>query len=406
MASEDPRMPAPLVAVRARPTWPWPVAATGPVLVGIGVAIGPTDGDNLLFAAILGSIVAVSVVVGAMLTSRVPGNPIGRLILASGVALAGSVVAQSIALSGVAAGAPLELIAVAAIAVNTGLTGSIVVVLIVIPLVFPDGRLLSARWRWVLVLAALALGASFLAQLLGERQVAIGGVSNPFYVPALRPVLDVLDAFASWTSVVGFGAAALAVLIRYRRGDVVERQQLKWLIAVAAVAAVAFPVAYIVPAPAITQVAFLVGLLALLALPVAIAIAVLRYHLYEIDRIISRTIGWAVITGVLGAAFVVLVVGLEALLQGQTQGETLAVAASTLAAFGLFQPVRRRVQAAVDRRFDRARYDAQRTADAFAERLRDEVELDVLAAELQRTVEAAIRPSAAALWLPSRDVSA
>jgi uncharacterized membrane protein YdcZ (DUF606 family) len=186
----------------------------------------------------------------------------------------------------------------------------------------------------------------------------------------------------------------------------VERQQLKWLIAVAAVAAVAFPVAYIVPAPAITQVAFLVGLLALLALPVAIAIAVLRYHLYEIDRIISRTIGWAVITGVLGAAFVVLVVGLEALLQGQTQGETLAVAASTLAAFGLFQPVRRRVQAAVDRRFDRARYDAQRTADAFAERLRDEVELDVLAAELQRTVEAAIRPSAAALWLPSRDVSA
>ena len=406
MAREDPPMPAaPSAPAPARPTWPWLVAAVAPALLAAGVAIGPMDGDNLLFAAILGAIVAVSVVIGAMLASRVPANPIGRLILASGVALATSVVAQSVALSGVARGAPLELIAIAAIIVNSGLTGSIVVVLVVIPLVFPDGKLLSARWRWVLVLAALALVASFLAQLFGEREVAIGGVQNPFYVPSLQPVLDVLDALASWTSVVGFGGAALAVLIRYRRSDLVGRQQLKWLIAVAAVAAIAFPVAYIVPVAAVTQVAFLVGLTALLALPVAIAIAVLRYRLYEIDRIISRTIGWAVVTGVLGAAFVVLVVGLEALLQGQTQGETLAVAASTLAAFGLFQPVRRRVQSAVDRRFDRARYDAQRTADAFAERLRDEVELDALAAELQQTVDAAIRPSVSGLWLPERSTA-
>jgi hypothetical protein len=158
----------------------------------------------------------------------------------------------------------------------------------------------------------------------------------------------------------------------------------------------------VAPTSVVTDVAFLIGLLAMFALPVAIAVAVLRYRLYEIDRIISRTIGWAVVTGVLAAAFAVLVVGLEALLQGQTQGETLAVAASTLAAFGLFQPVRRRVQRAVDRRFDRARYDAQRTADAFAERLRDEVELDALTAELQQTVDAAIRPSVSGLWLPER----
>ncbi len=403
MAREHPPVPEePSAAARSRPRWPWLVAVLAVALLAVGVAIDPVDVNNLVFAAIVAAIVAVSVSVGALLTSRVPENPIGRLMLASALALAATVIAQSVAVAGAARGAPLELIALAAIVVNTALTGSIVVVLVVIPLVFPDGRLLSARWRWLLILIALAVTGSFLAELFGQRDVAIGGVQNPFYVAALQPLLDVLDAMASWTSVIGFGGAALAVLVRYRRSDLVGRQQLKWLIAVAAVAAVAFPVAYIVPAPAISQVAFIVGLLALLALPVAIAIAVLRYRLYEIDRIISRTIGWAVVTGVLAAAFVALVVGLEALFQGQTQGETLAVAASTLAAVGLFQPLRRRVQRGVDRRFDRGRYDGQRTADSFAERVRDEVELDALTAELQRTVEAAIRPASSGLWLPDR----
>ena len=109
----------------------------------------------------------------------------------------------------------------------------------------------------------------------------------------------------------------------------------------------------------------------------AIGIAILRYHLYDIDRIISRTVSWAVITAVLVAVFVGGVLGLQAALAGVTQAPTLAVAASTLAAFALFQPIRGRVQRAVDRRFDRARYDSQRTVDAFADRLRSNVDLDV-----------------------------
>ena len=116
----------------------------------------------------------------------------------------------------------------------------------------------------------------------------------------------------------------------------------------------------------------------------AIAIAILRYRLYEIDRIISRTIAWAVISGVLVGAFVTFVIGLQATVAEVIGGETLAVAMSTLAACALFQPVRSRVQHAVDRRFDRARYDARRTADAFSERLRDSVDLEALAGELQR----------------------
>ena len=191
----------------------------------------------------------------------------------------------------------------------------------------------------------------------------------------------------------------------------IERHQLKWLIAVAVVAAIAFPFAFIFESTGLADLGFLIGLLALFALPVVIAIAILRYRLYDIDRIVSRTIGWGLVTGMLVALFAVLVIALQGLLaaltQGLvaefTQGQTLAVAASTLVAFACFQPVRRRVQRAVDERFDRSRVDGQRTADAFAERLRDEVNLESLAAELERTVVGAIRPTAAALWLPERE---
>jgi hypothetical protein len=138
-------------------------------------------------------------------------------------------------------------------------------------------------------------------------------------------------------------------------------------------------------------------------MPLAIGVAILRYRLYDIDRIVSRTLSWALISAVLLAVFGAVVVGLQAALTDVTQGETLAVAASTLVAFALFQPLRRRVQGAVDRRFDRARYDAERTAAAFAERLRDEVDLATLTGELQATVAAAVRPREAAVWLPSRE---
>ena len=134
-------------------------------------------------------------------------------------------------------------------------------------------------------------------------------------------------------------------------------------------------------------------------MPVTIGIAVLRYRLYEIDRIISRTIGWALVSGILVAVFAGVVVALQTVLAGITQGETLAVAASTLVAFAIFQPVRRRVQSAVDRRFDRARYDAQRTVDTFAEHLRSEVDLGRLRSALVVTADRAVRPVGAAIWL-------
>jgi hypothetical protein len=231
-------------------------------------------------------------------------------------------------------------------------------------------------------------------------------MENPFGIAGIEPFLDALDQLPDAAGVLFFLGGIASVVIRYRRGSSVERQQLKWLIAATAFAVSAWClviVGGVIGAPVVTTIGWLGGLLAFALLPVAIGIAVLRYRLYEIDRIVSRTIAWAVVTGALVSVFAAGVVALQAMLARVTQGETVAVAVSTLVAAALFQPLRRRVQRAVDRRFDRATYDAQRTVEAFAERLRDEVALDAVVADLHETVGASIRPSSFGLWLrPAR----
>ena len=397
-----------------RRRWPWVVAAASIVIFALSNLTdtgAEADPGWTAITAMFGGIIAAFVVVGALLSVRVPANPIGLLVLGSGVSLTATFTLGTFSVVAAERQLPVELITTAALVNDIGLIVPIVVVLIGVPLIFPDGRLLSPRWRWIVVLVVAALAATALASLLGPEPIGSVEVPNPFEVPALAPLAEALDTFSSWSSVIGFGAAAMAVVIRYRRGDDVERHQLKWLIAVAVVAAIAFPFAFIFDGTAVADLAFIIGLLALFALPLVIAIAILRYRLYDIDRIVSRTISWGLVTGVLVTLFAILVIALQGLLaaltQGLvaefTQGQTLAVAASTLVAFACFQPLRRRVQRAVDERFDRSRVDGQRTADAFAERLRDEVDLESLAAALEHTVVGAIRPTAASLWLPGRD---
>ena len=393
-------------ARRSRPAargWPWLVAVASLLVFALSNLLYPSADADPAFTLMFSGIIGAFVFVGALLVARVPGNPIGYVMLGSGAFLATTVLVGTLAILGAARAtlAP-EIVAIATIVNDLGFIVAIVGIMVGIPLIFPDGRLLSPRWRWVVALVVFGVAADAVSQLLGPGPIGEGGVPNPFAVPALYPLAELLDAVAS-TSVIAFVFAVLAVVVRYRRAGETERHQLKWLIAVAMVATVALPVAFLVPDGLIAEVALGVGLLATFALPLAIAIAVLRYRLYDIDRIISRTIGWALVTAMLVAAFGVLVVGLQNLLTGVTQGETLAVAASTLAAVALFQPVRRVVQGAVDRRFDRASYDARGTADAFAERVRDEVDLDALAGDLVGTVTGAMRPSAAWVWLPTRD---
>jgi hypothetical protein len=175
-----------------------------------------------------------------------------------------------------------------------------------------------------------------------------------------------------------------------------------WLIAVTALAAASLPFAFVGGTLGLTvaaNAAWFVGFFAIAALPIAIGIAILRYRLFEIDRIISRTLGWAIVTGVLVAVSAGAVVLLQAALAPFTQENTIAVAASTLVAFALFQPLRRRVQRVVDRRFDRARYDGEQTVQAFSGRLRHETDLAHAASALLTTTRDAVHPMSVGVWL-------
>jgi hypothetical protein len=184
------------------------------------------------------------------------------------------------------------------------------------------------------------------------------------------------------------------------------RQQLKWFLAAVALFAALLPLSFIdteFMAEVNGFTPFDVTAMSSIALiPLAVAIAILRYRLYAIDRLISRTVGWASASVVLAGVFVVGLVVLQALLAGITQADTIAVAVSTLVAAALFQPVRRRIQAAVDRRFDRVNYDSERVVAAFTGRLRNELDLDALIEDVGRVAGSTVRPSSTAIWLRVR----
>jgi hypothetical protein len=233
--------------------------------------------------------------------------------------------------------------------------------------------------------------------LFNDRERPERLLPNPITLGGLvGDAVDFIDDILITPLLITFIVLAFAsVLARFAGSSGVERQQVKWFLA--AVALLACTVLTIQVTGVDRQ-----GPLAYLAftfLPIAIGVAVLRYRLYEIDRLISRTIGWAIVTGLLVAAFAVLVLGSSAVLEPLTGGNTLAVAGSTLIVALLFAPLRGRVQGAVDRRFDRSRYDGERTLAAFGERLRDEVDLPTIRADVLATVETSVRPSRVGLWL-------
>lgn len=278
-------------------------------------------------------------------------------------------------------------------------------------ILFPNGRPPSPRWRVALVLIVMnsalgllttavdpapAIAFPPLAALLGERVAA--GILGTLQVIAFVTLLGLVVA----------GGAALVV--RWRRSRGVERQQLKWvafaggLLAFALVGAFA---AYFSPlrtldpeAPyPVTMFGGAPFAFALVMMPVASTVAIVRYRLYDIDLLINRTLVYGATSAAIAVAFFVDIVALQALLRPLTAGSDVAVAASTLVSFALFQPVRRRIQGVVDRRFDRSRYDAARTLESFADRLRDEVDLDALRADLLGAVSRTVVPAHVSLWL-------
>jgi succinate dehydrogenase hydrophobic anchor subunit len=277
-------------------------------------------------------------------------------------------------------------------------------------LLFPTGRLPSPRWRPV----AWALVTGFVVTLISQglkpgSLVDYSGEQNPLGTPALRPVLGPLEQLVRVLVIGGIIGAFASLAVRLRRSRGRERQQLKWFVYVALVGIVAiFPLGALLgpligqlPSSYGTVLGFLLNpwLLAPVALAVTVAAAIVRHRLYDIDRVINRTLVYALLTLLLGAVYTAGVFLLGRLLApGDGQSE-LAIAASTLAVAALFRPARRQVQRAVDRRFNRARYDAAKTVAAFSTRLRDEIDLDTLSTELLAVVNQTVQPTQVSFWL-------
>jgi hypothetical protein len=357
------------------------------IFLGLSLA-QPSDGSVLLWLPI----VVLFVLIGALLWARVPMNPIGPMFLVAGILIVGSTGFGTFASFGSAASPPWLGSDVAETLGNILFFYPIVIALIGIPLLFPDGHLPSPRFRLIGAIAVVAIAAWTIGATVGQGSDS-GSPTDPVVLLA---------------TIVGFLGAVGAVVVRFRGGDPIQRQQVKWLLADAALAAVVFPLAFSNPDPdsatnpGLALALWLMAISTLLLLPVVIGIAILRYRLYDIDRIVSRTVAYALLTGVLATAFGALVVAFSTVLARFGQGTSIAVAISTLVVFAIFRPLLHVIRDRVDRRFNRAHYDAARTTEAFANRLRDQVEILAVTADLDATVRAAVRPTRLGMWLRPR----
>ena len=344
-------------------------------------------------------------VVGAVLASRRPANPVGWLLLGIGLVVACRALAGEVALHALAGSARPASGVWGAWFIYWSLSllfpGGLLTFLL---LLFPSGRLLGPRWRAVGWLGAVQSLFYILVNWFDPGAIVVSGlpaVRNPTGVRGWFNVApDGLFGTVAWLSAwVCLLLAAVSVFIRYRRSAGEERLQLKWF-AYAALSSVVVLVA-LVPVASLGsagQAAYDVAIVAAvgLALPLAIGVAVLKYRLYAIDKIISRSVSYGVVTGLVVGIYLGCVALLTDVLP--VRG-SVGVAAAVLVAAALFNPLRRRVQAVVDRRFDRARYDAERVVAQFSVQLREQVDLDVLGADLLGVVHHVLAPEHLALWL-------
>lgn len=348
--------------------------------------------------------------VGALLVVRIPWNPVGWLLAAAGVLLevlfAGSAYGWAAL---VRAPGSLPYGEVGAILGN-GIFPLALGCLVALLLFFPSGRGLGGWWTWAERSIIGLIVSIELIELFADRPLELSGpLATPGSVSTFIPNPLALHGAAgsaisalsfmgdSWT-IVAVLAGPLSLFTRYRRSSALERAQIKWLAYIGTLAFVLLVASSFIRGD-VSNWLWAGGVVALGLLPVAIALAIFRYRLYDIDLLIRRTLVYGALSAVLLTAYVGGVALFEAVLAPFTSGSGIAVAVSTLAVVGLFQPVRRRIQNAVDRRFARSRYDAAHTLDSFASRLRDEVDLDELRADVLGVVGDTLRPANVSLWL-------
>jgi len=268
-------------------------------------------------------------------------------------------------------------------------------------LLFPDGQPPSSRWRWFAWISVLLFLVGTILEAISPGPLAgHGPIQNPLGIEGIRNVVSEVHALI-WLLVL---VTAGSVLIRFRRARGVERQQLKWFTYTVAVAAGSGTLAYIgseaISVHWLWLMGFILMVVGFVSLPIAMGIAILRYRLYEIDLIINRTLVYGLLTAILVLFYFGSVTALQYLFSLLTgQGNTLAIVASTLAIAALFNPLRRRIQGFIDRRFYRRKYDAAKTLEAFGIRLRDETDLEKLCEDLGEVVDETMQPSHISLWL-------
>ena len=387
--------------MRGRWTWVvWSMLAFFVAGYGVGVPLSVANGkfeqDSSLLLAF-----AAFMVVGAVIVAHRPGNAVGWIFSAIGLLTAIGVLATEYAAyaSRTRPGSPPGVV-LAAWYSSWWWYPTLVLVLVFTPLVFPTGRLLSTRWRPVAVAAGVGTAVIItLSALQPTLQNEDDPVRNPIGLAGIPdPEEGTLGAVLFGLLVVCAAAAAISVVLRFRRSQGVERQQLKWF-TYAATLMVLFMLLSDFLLPQSGVVDALYGFVVALV-PVAAGVAVLRYRLYDIDRLINRTLVYGLLTALLGLVYAGVVLILGQVFGGVTEDPPgWAVAGATLAVAALFQPARRRIQAVVDRRFNRRKYDAAKTIQAFSTRLRDEIDLDTLSIELLAVVDQTMESTRVSLWL-------
>ncbi len=339
-------------------------------------------------------------VVGAVIVAHRHGNLIGWIFVAIGLlAVTGLLALEYAIYAYITRPGSLPGVALAAW-YSWWWDPMLILILVFTPLLFPTGRLLSPRWRPIAVLAAVT---TTVVAVLHALQPTITLQNRDYSIPNPLGLAGVPDPDDSPVGAVLYGiflvcgvAAMVSVVVRFRRAQGVERQQLKWFTFAVVLVVLAQPVTdYLFPG--IGSVVFGAGIA---LVPIAAGIAILRYRLYEIDRLINRTLVYGLLTVLLGSVYVGAVLVLGQLFGGVTEDPpSWAVAGATLAVAALFQPARRRIQGVVDRRFNRRKYNTAKTIQAYSTRLREQVDLDTLSTELLGVVDQTMEPTRVSLWL-------
>lgn len=370
-------------------------AATSLTIAAVG---GAGANGGLLVAIATIALFLVASIVGGLVASRHPSNPIGW-ILCSFTAIQGvSLVLEGYTEYYLSSGGGSLRVAEAAAWVNNWSYVSAFLTVTLVLLLFPDGHLPSRRW-------APALWCCLVGNALFAAGVALDTGPLHEYPEIVNPLgvshrlASVIGPIGITLTLIALFASAGSVIVRFRRSTGVERQQIKWLAVASVIAAAAMLGAAAIGFAGSDNLANAVIVLGILCIPVAIGVAMLRYRLYDIDRVISKTLVYGSLTVVLGASYVGLVLAGQALFSAFAGGSNLAIAVSTLAVAALFLPARSRVQRFVDRRFYRRRYDAQKALEAFGTRLREQIDLGTLSGDLRTAVDETMQPAHVSLWL-------